>query len=94
MTKITNLNAERAHREGDSRLWSPIDMVEQLLADLKSGEINPEEIIVHFFEPSDPKKPEGKKRHGYAVAGVTYPSHIALLTVAKTRVVADWLGDE
>jgi hypothetical protein len=86
MTEVVNFNKERAQKEQDCRLWSPLEALEDLVAEIKAGQLNPEQLGVHYLEPDG----DGK-RHGYAAAGVTFPDHIALLHIALHSVVSKWL---
>ena len=84
-----NLNKARAEKAQDSRLWTPRDMLADMLADIEAGRVNPKEICVHWFEET----PKGGYRHFFCVAGLTYQTHIALLHVALNRVLDMWRGE-
>lgn len=86
MADIENLNEARAHKEKDCRLWSPLEALEALVRDIKSGELNPSQLVVHHLTENEDKS----QSLGYVAAGVTLPDHIALLRVAETRLINDW----
>lgn len=83
---MDELARKRAENAGDCRLWSAEDALEDLLQRVRSGEVKPLHIAIHFLED----KPSGGYRHGYTVAGATFQQHIALLNVALNRVIKDW----
>lgn len=78
----------RAEKMQDCREWSPLDALEDAINSIKSGEINPEQVVVHFLskEASD-----GRRLHNFFAAGVTVPQHIALLNLGLKRVLEEWL---
>lgn len=86
MMEVENLNKRRADRAGDSRLWSPLECLEDLVSKIKSGEVKPSQLAVHFFEERD----NGGKTHRFTVSGVTFPEHIALLNIALCRTIEEW----
>lgn len=83
---MDELAKKRADKMGDSRLWSAADALEDLLSDVRSGKVNPTQLAIHYFEGT----PETGLEHHYAVSGLTYPNHIALLTIALQRMVGEW----
>lgn len=83
---IVRLNAARASKHGDSRLWTPRDALEDLLYRIDNSEVLPTQIAIHYFVPLT----AGGRQHGYCVAGITVPEHVALLAVAQYRVIEDW----
>lgn len=83
---MDELAKKRADKAADSRLWSPQDALEDLLAEIRAGRIKPTSLAIHYWEGM----PESGLEHHYSAAGLTYPSHIALLTVGLDRVVQDW----
>ncbi len=87
MSNISNFNAARAEKADDSRLWTPRDALEYLLCQIDSGEVNSTQLVIHYLE--DPKS--GGHQHGYIVAGVTRPEHVALLAVAQHWVIKEWV---
>ena len=75
----------RAEKKQDSREWSCLDALEDTIQHIKSGEIKPESMAIHWWEKQD----DGRTHH-YQVSGLTYPEHIALLSLAEYRVITDW----
>lgn len=75
----------RAKKKQDSREWSCLDALEDAIQRIKSGEIKPMGMAIHFWEKDD----DGRTHH-YQVAGLTFPEHIALLSLAEHRVITDW----
>jgi len=82
---MDELARKRAEQKQDSREWSCLDALEDLIERIKSGEINPSQMTIHFYE----KKDEGRTHH-FQVANMTYSEHIALLAVASHRVITEW----
>ena len=83
---MNELNKARAEKAGDSKLWTPQDCVEDLLKELKSGRIKPSQIVIHYLEDYD----DGYREHGWSISGVTRQEHIALLELAKWRMLELW----
>ena len=83
---MDELAKKRADKLQDSRLWTAKDAIEDLLADVIAGKINPTQLAIHYFEGT----PETGLKHHYQAAGLTYPNHIALLNVALDRMLRDW----
>lgn len=92
--KVSSLGAARAEKAQDSRLWTPVECLEDLLARFKAGEFkHVKEMAIHFLEVMDPDDPEGDKQHHYQIAGLTCPTHIALLHLGIVRVTERWRGN-
>lgn len=85
---IINLNEARAVKASDNRLWSPVEMLQAVIRDIQSGEINPKRIVVHYFEQEEPDK--GSIYNAYT-CGVTYEEHIALLNIALEQIIKDFI---
>ena len=75
------LNKVRAEKAGDSRLWTPLDALRDLVARIEAGEISPEKLAVNYVDAG------GDRR--WVLAGLTRTEYIALLSVALHRAVAD-----
>ena len=78
----------KADKLGDSRQWTAEDLLSDMLARLRKGEIAPEQLVVHWFE----RAASGGLGHHYGCAGVTYPDHLSLLEVAKHRLLNEWVA--
>lgn len=89
MKDLINLNEKRAHKEKDSKLWTPRDCALAVLRDIENGEIKPKQLAIHYYE----ELPDGGRKHHYYVAGVSVEEHISMLEFAKHRVIHDWLVD-
>lgn len=68
-------------------MWSAEDALEACLRDIRSGDLKPEQLVIHLLVPND----EGGRRHHYFAAGVTFEQHIALLNVGLRRTMDEWL---
>ena len=81
------LRRRKADKLGDSREWTTQDLLEDLLDQLRKGEIAPAQIAVHWFERAE----TGGLRHHYGCAGLTYADHLSLLEIAKHRLLNEWI---
>jgi hypothetical protein len=79
----------RANKMQDCREWSCLDALEDTIQRIKSGEIRPTCMAIHFWEKHD-----NGRTHHYQVSGLTFPEHIALLSLAEHRVITDWHEEE
>ena len=52
-TGVVNLGAYRVRRLQDARAWSPVECLRQLIADIESGKVDPDLLLVlmHDAEP-------------------------------------------
>ena len=78
--------ASLAERLDDSTRWTPADAVRDCLKDIESGEINPEHLVIHYYEETE----DGRLRPGYYCANVTHESHVSLLELAKLKCIEEW----
>ncbi len=85
MADIVHFAEAKADRSGDSRDWSPLDMLKSLVRDVEEGRVKTNQICVHFWVNED-----GGRVHHNSVAGMTFPDHVALLTVALHECVDNW----
>jgi hypothetical protein len=66
--------------------WSPVELLEEFLVDVKAGTITPTGIAVHFFT----EDPDGTLRPGHWHANLSYPELLALLAVQKQHILEKW----
>lgn len=85
---MNDLARRRAEQASDSKLWSPTDALELILSDIKEGKISPDGLAIHYWK----RNPNGSRTMNHCVAGLDFPEHITLLTVALSRVVEDYKG--
>ena len=76
---------KRAEKLGDSREWSAKDALEDTIKEIEGKEV---ELAIHWWVI----RPDGTRDHHYAIAGLTFPVHIALLEISKTSVIEQWRG--
>jgi hypothetical protein len=79
--------AERRPVEKD---WSPVELLEELLAEVKAGRIDPACLMVFWTSRSADKS---ETPHSWS-AGVTYAQGIAFCELEKMRLIAKWRGVE
>lgn len=80
--------AHIALKKGDSRLWTPLDALKELVRAIEAGEENPEGLVIHWWEEK-----RGERDYRYLASKVTFPDHLALLDVAHNQVLKEWSGD-
>ena len=78
---------KRAVIKGDSRLWSPIDALEDTIGYLKDKDASKINLCIHWFEVQE----DGSRDHHYAAANCTVPEHMALIQVAQYKLIHDWV---
>jgi hypothetical protein len=79
----TQLNFRRAAVANDSRLCSPLEMLRQLIADIESGEIKPEQIIVLMMEPTT----DENWHYRFRCAGASSRDLLSLVTMAQADIL-------
>ncbi len=86
MADIVHFAEAKADRSGDSRDWTAIDMLKSIVRDIEKGRVSTDQICVHYWETNE----DGGRIHHNSVAGMTFPDHVALLTVALHECVEGW----
>ena len=81
--KPNELAERRAQSENDCRLWTPADALLACLRDIESGEIDPENLVIHFSQ-----KVDGDRSCSYYASNVTTMGHAGLLAMALGRITA------
>ena len=90
-TEITNLNTERAHKENDNKKWSPEDMLEHVLQRIRDGEINPDRMMVLYWEPLDePGDDPGFNVNSY-VSGAYRTEILSMLEMERQLLFEGWI---
>lgn len=85
MGERVSLSKVRAFRANDTSKWTAVELLEDLLEQVKSGQINPKQIAVHWFENAD--KPELIGPHDYILAKCNIAEHMMLLEVGKQKMI-------
>lgn len=88
MNDVVNINELRAHKEGDSKLWSPQEALEAVLRDIKSEKIKPISIAIHYWHDLG----DGDKSLRSTQANLDTEGHIVLLEISKTAIIQGYLG--
>lgn len=91
MGKKISLSKERAFRNNDSRLWSAVEMLEDLLEQIKLGNIKPKQIAVHWFEQSEKTDEIGV--HNFYLSQCSIPEHFLLMTIGQAKMVDKLRGE-
>ena len=84
---MDELAKRRAEKMQDSREWTALDALEDLVAQVRAGTLQVDQLGIHWFK----NLPDGGYEHHYCAAGMTYQQHIALLHIALDRVARDWV---
>lgn len=66
--------------------WTPVEMVEEFLADLKANKETPDRMLIVWFSA----EADGSLRPHRWYAGMTRADEIALLELAKQIAMDDW----
>lgn len=69
--------------------WSPVELLEELLADVKAGKVVPLNMMVFFTE----QLPDQKERPRTWSANVSRAEAIAYCTLEIQRTLEDWRVD-
>lgn len=86
---IRSLSAIRADREGDNRLISPLETLEEMAREIRAGEIDPADMVIIFRKKTDPEYFDFR----YRLSQVRVSDAVVLLTAAKARLVKILIGD-
>ena len=68
--------------------WSPLEMLEQLVADIKAGKEKPARMFIGWLEPVE----GGNFTPRWWNAGCEIPERIALLEIQKHALLAHWMA--
>ncbi len=83
---IISLGEVRAHQNCDARHWTPLEALKSLVRQIEAGELNPCAVSAWYWDSHK----DGSTSLHYAAAGLTYEQHIAMLSLAHHKTVADW----
>lgn len=87
---VINLGAERAERKRDNREWTVEDALEEMLCELRAGDIRPVHLVIHYLEPADVMDPEAdpeRLRHGCYLVHVNLFEQLGILDIAKRKLL-------
>ena len=51
--KVVNLGAKRAFGNSDNSAWTPTEMLQQMISDIETGEVKPEQMLLIYWEESE-----------------------------------------
>ena len=86
--KVSSFAKARAIRNQDSRLWTPEDLLVDLLEQIRSGQVKPNQLAVHWFEKNEDKNKVGD--HIFLVANCNFYEHVTMLNVALAQAMGHW----
>jgi hypothetical protein len=85
MTKrVSRIATARAQKANDSRKWTPKELLEELLDQIKNGDVKPRQIAVHWFEDAGE---DNVGAHRFLAANSTWMDHLALLEVGMADMI-------
>lgn len=82
-----NLNEIKAGKTGDCRYWTPLDALEALVRDIKSGDVAPDGPLCLQMWIKDKN---GKSVFFQRNAGVTHSESAAMLALAQYKNCRSW----
>lgn len=85
MASPVNLNVERAYREGDNRLLTPADMLQDALSDIESGAEAPTRAMLIFWTEDEDAR---EFATSYYAANLRGSEMLGLLEIIKARILA------
>lgn len=77
----------RAEKNGDNRLWKPMDAIEDCRHTMESGEIEADQILIILVDKADE---HGRRGITTFAANLTTPDRIALLNVELQYTIEKW----
>jgi hypothetical protein len=80
--KVISL-ADKAH---DSRMWTAQQMLEDLLNEIRDGEVKPKHMIILFWEETEEKR----LRKSARCVNFTNSDYVAFLATAAHDAMHDW----
>ena len=90
MEKVVSLGEIKSHKTGDCRYWTPLEALEALVRDIKSGDIVPDGamMIQMWVKEKEKDTPSFFERN----CGVTCSEAAAMLALAQYKVCKEWDG--
>lgn len=67
--------------------WSPLQLLEELVAEVKAGTVNPQAMAIHWLESTDNGTRSRPRRWQ---CGLSRAEEIALLEMSKLLALEDW----
>lgn len=74
----------RANKLNDSRKWTAVEMLEELIDQIKAGEAKPRQIVVQWFED------HGENHvgpHRMLASNCTWMDHLTLLKIGEHELI-------
>lgn len=83
MSEVTSLNAERADRENDNRLYSPSECLESLAAELRQGKPCSSLLVLRLDTG-----PDGREYNtGFSACNLSGSEMLALIEATKPLIL-------
>lgn len=69
--------------------WSPVELLEEFVAEIKAGKVKPDNLMVFFLE----SQPDGRQRPHVWSANVSRAEAIAFCQLETARSIEEWRRD-
>ena len=83
---VVNISEVLARRKSDASLWKPIDVLEQLIREIDSGEISPDAMVVVYRHHANGDEKCSKTLTGYSVSAPDMHVALGLLSRAMFQI--------
>lgn len=83
---LVQINEQRALKANDNRLWSPLECAKALVRDIESGKINPQNLLVCYYEPRD----NGGRSLDQYSANLDFEEALAMAVLLQHNTVSRW----
>ena len=85
--KVITLGEVKAEKTGDSRHWTPLEALEALVRDIKSGDVIPDKTLCCLMWT---KNKAGESEFFQRWAGVTQNEAVSILSLAHFKACKSW----
>ena len=85
---MNELAKKRMEKKGDCKEWTPLDCLENLVHEIKTGQIDPEMLSIHWMN----KEVDGMQSFDYDMANMNHKDHLVLCDLIKRAVLREWTG--
>jgi hypothetical protein len=83
---VINISEVMARRKSDASLWKPRDVLEQLIKEIDSGEMNPDAMVVVYRHHEKGDEKCSKTLTGYSVSAPDMHVALGLLSRAMFQI--------
>lgn len=83
----SELRSKKADKTGDNMEWLPIDLVAELLEEMKAGKVHATHMVVLMWDETD----KGMRTFEWR-AGVSRAEEVAMLDLYHHKLIGRWGG--